>query len=90
MTTLTVTAKGQVTLKQELLRHLGLQPGQKITVDALPDGRAVIQAEHRGGDIREAFGMLQPKIGKKRVLSVEDMNAIAQQAWADQDKVGTQ
>jgi antitoxin PrlF len=29
MTTLTVTAKGQITLKQELLRHLNVGPGKK-------------------------------------------------------------
>ena len=28
MTTLTITAKGQVTLKQELLKHLGVSPGE--------------------------------------------------------------
>jgi bifunctional DNA-binding transcriptional regulator/antitoxin component of YhaV-PrlF toxin-antitoxin module len=33
MTTLTVTAKGQITLKQELLRHLKVSPGQKVEVD---------------------------------------------------------
>ena len=27
---LTVTAKGQVTLRQELLRHLGVKPGEQI------------------------------------------------------------
>jgi len=37
--TLTITAKGQVTLRQELLRHLGVQPGQQIEVTALPGGR---------------------------------------------------
>jgi antitoxin PrlF len=39
MPTLTVTAKGQITLKQELLRHLNVTPGQKVEVDKLPDGR---------------------------------------------------
>ena len=29
MATLTVTAKGQITLKQELLRHLNVAPGQR-------------------------------------------------------------
>ena len=37
MTTLTVTAKGQVTLKQDLLKHLGVGPGEKIEADKLPD-----------------------------------------------------
>ena len=38
MTTLTVTAKGQVTLKKDLLKHLGVQPGQRLEVDLLPGG----------------------------------------------------
>ena len=40
MTTLTITAKGQVTLKQELLKHLGVSPGEKIEADKLQIGRA--------------------------------------------------
>ncbi|HEY4815529.1 MAG TPA: hypothetical protein VIH58_12660 [Chthoniobacterales bacterium] len=39
MTTLTITAKGQVTLKQELLKHLGVGPEERIEADKLPDGR---------------------------------------------------
>ena len=33
MDTLTVTAKGQVTLRKELLKHLGVRPGEKIVID---------------------------------------------------------
>jgi len=36
MSTLTVTAKGQVTLRKDLLKHLGVNPGEKITVDKIP------------------------------------------------------
>src|SRR5438067_187061 len=32
MSTLTVTAKGQVTLRKDLLEHLGVEPGDKIAV----------------------------------------------------------
>ena len=39
-TTLTVTAKGQITLRKEVLRHLGATPGQKVEIDLLPNGRA--------------------------------------------------
>ena len=35
MPTLTVTAKGQITLRRELLQHLHIQPGQQVTVDKL-------------------------------------------------------
>src|ERR1039458_4105765 len=44
MSTLTVTAKGQVTLRKDLLKHLGVNLGEKITVDKLPDGRIEVKA----------------------------------------------
>ena len=43
-TTLTVTARGQVTLRKEVLRHLGVKPGEKVVVDFLPAGRAELRA----------------------------------------------
>src|SRR5258707_194210 len=43
MTTLTVTAKGQVTFKRDLLKHLGVGPGEKVEADKLPDGWIVIR-----------------------------------------------
>ena len=36
---LTDTSKGQVTLRKELLAHLGVKPGQRIDVEALHGGR---------------------------------------------------
>ena len=30
MATMTVTSKGQVTLRKDVLRHLGIKPGEKI------------------------------------------------------------
>ncbi|MET3595908.1 bifunctional DNA-binding transcriptional regulator/antitoxin component of YhaV-PrlF toxin-antitoxin module [Mesorhizobium shonense] len=45
MTTLTVTARGQVTFRKDVLKHLGIQPGDKIRLDLLPDGRAELKAD---------------------------------------------
>ena len=39
-TTLTITAKGQITLRRAVLEHLGVGPGDKLVMDLLPDGRA--------------------------------------------------
>jgi hypothetical protein len=36
MATLTVTARGQVTFRKEVLQHLGIGPGDKIELDLLP------------------------------------------------------
>jgi AbrB family looped-hinge helix DNA binding protein len=43
MSTLTVTAKGQVTLRKDVLAHLGIHPGDKITVEKLPGGRLEVK-----------------------------------------------
>ena len=81
MSTLTVTAKGQVTLRKDLLEHLGVQPVEKITVDKLPDGRIEVKAARPTGKISDAFGFLKSK-RKGRVLSIEDMNDIVARGWA--------
>jgi AbrB family looped-hinge helix DNA binding protein len=44
MSALTITAKGQVTLRKEILRHLGVHPGEKVAVEKLPDGRIEVKA----------------------------------------------
>jgi bifunctional DNA-binding transcriptional regulator/antitoxin component of YhaV-PrlF toxin-antitoxin module len=80
MTTLTITAKGQVTLRKDVLEHLGVHPGQKITVDKLPNGRIEVKAARRTGKIADAFGVL--KRAGRRSLSVEEMNKIAARGWA--------
>ena len=72
MTTLTVTAKGQITLRKELLRHLGVRAGSTVTVHALPDGKIEIEAERPRGKISDVFGMLKRE--GQRPVSIEEMN----------------
>ena len=79
-TTLTVTAKGQVTLRKEVLRHLGVAPGQKVEVDLLPNGRLEMRAARAAASIEEFFGSLyQP--GTKP-LTIEEIGEIAAECWA--------
>ena len=59
MSTLTVTAKGQVTLRKDLLKHLGVHPGEKVTVDKLPDGRIEVKTARSRGKISDLFGSLK-------------------------------
>lgn len=40
LSALTVTAKGQSTLRKEVLRHLGVKPGDKLELELLPEGTA--------------------------------------------------
>jgi AbrB family looped-hinge helix DNA binding protein len=80
MSTLTVTAKGQVTLRKDLLEHLGVHPGEKITVDKLPDGRIEVRAARPTGKISDAFNFLKKENGP--LLSIEEMSEIAARGWA--------
>jgi bifunctional DNA-binding transcriptional regulator/antitoxin component of YhaV-PrlF toxin-antitoxin module len=80
MATLTVTAKGQITLKQELLRHLNVTPGQKVEVEKLPDGRLVVAPATPTGSIDEFIGSLAKKDGIK--LTIEEIKEITERAWA--------
>jgi AbrB family looped-hinge helix DNA binding protein len=80
MGTLTVTAKGQVTLRKDLLTHLGVQPGEQVTVDKLPDGRIEVKAARPAGKISDIFNLLRNE--KRRSLTIEEMNKIAARSWA--------
>lgn len=79
MSTLTVTAKGQVTLRKDLLEHLGVGPGEQIDVTKLPDGRIEVRAASTG-DISSLFGMLTKK--GRPTLSIDEMNEITKQGWS--------
>ena len=80
MSCLTVTAKGQVTLRKELLRHLGVAPGQKIEAQELPGGRIEIRAARPAGDISSFIGRLAGK--SKKIATLEEIEKAAASGWA--------
>ena len=81
MSTLTVTAKGQITLRQNLLKHLGIRPGSKISIHMLPDHSIKIEAAKPKSKISNVFGLL--KRDGQPVISIEEMNATIADGWAD-------
>lgn len=85
MSTLTITAKGQVTLRKDILKHLGVAPGEQVSVEKLPDGRVEVKAAPTG-KISDVFDYLK-KPGR-RALSVDEMNRIAARGWAGQGRAG--
>ena len=74
MDTISLTAEGQITLGDDLLKHLGVQPGQQITIERLSDGRVVMKAFRATGKISDAFGFLKKEGGPS--LSIEEISAI--------------
>ncbi len=83
MTTLAVTAKGQVTLKRDLLRHLGIQPGQKIEFEKMPGGELRLRPAQPKGNIDGFLGMLAGQADK--VVSIAEMNEAASAGWAGRE-----
>ena len=77
--TLTVTAKGQVTLRKDVLQHLGIQPGDRLEVDLLPENRLQLRAKS-GKPISRLYGILE-RPGQPK-LSIEEINEAAAAGWA--------
>jgi antitoxin PrlF len=82
MAKLTVTARGQLTLKKELLQHMGIAPGSKLEVDKLPDGKLVLRAERPKRPMSEFRGLLAGKTGK--VATLEEIEEAIKAGWAGQ------
>jgi antitoxin PrlF len=82
MPVLTVTARGQVTFRKDLLQHLGIEPGEKVEVDKLPDGRVALKAARPAGTIDNFIGLLAGKT--RKVASLDEINEAAAAGWADQ------
>jgi len=80
MTKLTVTARGQVTFRKDVLQHLGIKPGEQIDFDKLPGGELRIRVARHTGSIKGFIGLLAGSTNK--VLSIEEMNDIAAAGWA--------
>ncbi|HEV2364832.1 MAG TPA: AbrB/MazE/SpoVT family DNA-binding domain-containing protein [Caulobacteraceae bacterium] len=79
MVTLTLSKKAQVTLRRELLDHLGVLPGDRITLEKRPGGALQLRAAPKR-KIQELFGMLKPPGGKHATL--EEIKAAIEAGWA--------
>lgn len=78
MTTLTITSKGQVTFRKDLLKHLNSRPGDRLDVHLLPGGRLEVKAAPSGA-IDGFIGLLAGKT--RKVASIDEINAAASEGW---------
>ena len=83
MTTLTITSKGQVTFRKDLLKHLNSRPGDRLDVHLLPGGRLEVKAVP-SGSIEGFIGLLAGKTTK--VASINEINAAAAEGWQGKRK----
>lgn len=74
-----MTAKGQITLRKDLLQHMGARPGSKIAIRKLPNGRIELEAPPAKGKISDVFGMLKRE--GQRTISIQEMGDAIADSW---------
>lgn len=84
MRELSVTARGQVTFRKDVLQHLGIEPGQKIVFDKLPGGRITLRAQRPSSTIDGFLGLLAGK--RKKTASLDEISQAAADGWAGRSK----
>ena len=81
MTELTITAKGQITIRKALLEGLGARPGDRLQVEVRPDGGLVIPpVKKRRGALSDLAGSMVPPTGVS--LTIEEINEAIAEAGA--------
>jgi bifunctional DNA-binding transcriptional regulator/antitoxin component of YhaV-PrlF toxin-antitoxin module len=89
MATLTVTERGQVTFRKEVLQHLGVKPGEKIELELLPGAEFRGRAVRKKGSISDFAGCLKGKTNGSK-LTIEEMDTAIGKAVVEEFLRGVQ
>ncbi|MGC9270169.1 AbrB/MazE/SpoVT family DNA-binding domain-containing protein [Acidiphilium sp.] len=76
----TITAKGQITLKRDLLQHLGITPGERIEFEKLPNGEIRLRAARPAATIEPFLGLLAGKTSK--IATLQELDEAAAASWS--------
>ncbi len=79
MKTLTVTSRGQITFRKDILQHLGIKRGEKLELELLPGGRGVFKAARPTKKIDTFLGLLAGRTAK--TATIEEINEAAKAGW---------
>jgi antitoxin PrlF len=80
MKTLTVTERGQVTFRKDVLQHLGISPGEKIEWEKQPDGVISLRAARPLGKIDSFLGLLAGRT--RKIATLNEMNEAVAVGWS--------
>jgi len=70
-----------VTLRRDLLEHLGVSPGEKVVISKLPNGVIEVKGARATGKISDVFGFLKTR-RKGKSLSIDEMNGVIARGWS--------
>lgn len=89
MAIVSTTSRGQVTLRKEILHHVGIKPGEKLEIDLLPGGEFRGRAVRKKHSIAEIAGCLKGKTNGAR-LTIEEMDEAIGEAVVEEFLRGVQ
>jgi bifunctional DNA-binding transcriptional regulator/antitoxin component of YhaV-PrlF toxin-antitoxin module len=89
MAIVTTTSRGQVTLRKEILQHVGIRPGEKLEIELLPGGEFRGRAVQNTGSISDLAGFLKGKTNGAR-LTIEEMDEAIGEAIVEEFLRGIQ
>jgi bifunctional DNA-binding transcriptional regulator/antitoxin component of YhaV-PrlF toxin-antitoxin module len=71
---MTLTAKGQFTLNKGLMEHLGVRPGEKVSITRTPEGINVSAAKNKTSveEMMESLKALREAHGGTRITATID------------------
>ena len=76
----TGTPQGHIKLGKEVLRHLGIEAGDRVSIDLLPDGTAMLTGVKVGAGVEKFFGILHDP--DQAPLSLEEIEQAIADGWA--------
>jgi bifunctional DNA-binding transcriptional regulator/antitoxin component of YhaV-PrlF toxin-antitoxin module len=86
---LTLTRNGQFTVNKSLMEHIGVKPGDPISVRPMPDGSFSVTARNKKRPLREMRGAFRHILGDVvEPLSLEDMDKAIAEGYANAGKTG--
>ncbi len=81
MTIVTVNPQGQIIVDEDVVKQLGVKPGDRVELHVLPGGKAEIGTSEKTLTFRDVKGMLHEAANGK-VLTIEEINEVIEDAWA--------
>ena len=73
---ITLSGRGQFTLNKGLLEHLGVKPGEQVSINKMPDGKLEISAKKDKWTADEAKQFFRDLFAKNKIhATIDEMNA---------------
>jgi bifunctional DNA-binding transcriptional regulator/antitoxin component of YhaV-PrlF toxin-antitoxin module len=80
---MTITGKGQFTLNKGLMEHLGIRPGEKVSVTRTPEGLNVTAVKNKLS-IDEVLQKIDTIMGNRDITSsIDDINHAIAEGYAN-------